>query len=126
MFERCNGERLYVYGVWRGQAPRRDRASRLRAAQPDASYRHSTLSFAVRAPVIGVPQARYAVPFVGYRTAEAGVPGQGLQTALQVLQVESDGGLRNGRSLRHFEQTPLLMFHWPEVVQRYTLAKVYT
>ena len=42
-----------------------DRVSRLRAAQPDSSYRHSTLSFAVRAPVIGVPQARYAVPFVG-------------------------------------------------------------
>ena len=29
---------------------------------PDPSYRHSTLSFADRAPVIGVPKAHYTVP----------------------------------------------------------------
>ena len=29
---------------------------------PDTSYRHSTLSFADRAPVIGVPKAHYTVP----------------------------------------------------------------
>jgi hypothetical protein len=33
-----------------------------------------------------VPKARYTVPFVGYRAAEAGVPGKRLQSALQVLQ----------------------------------------
>jgi hypothetical protein len=32
-----------------------------------------------------VPKARYTVPFVGYRAAEAGVPGKRLQSALQVL-----------------------------------------
>ena len=80
--------RLYgaAHGIWRGTVN-----GGLRVAQPDPSYRHSTLSFAVRAPVIGVPQARYTVPpeAGGYRAAEAGVPGKRLHPALQVLQQEN-------------------------------------
>ena len=65
---------------------------------PDPSYRHSTLSFADRAPVIGVPKAHYTVPSlcVGCRAVEAGVPGQRLQPPHsngEVLQVLSVGGI---------------------------------
>ena len=39
---------------------------------PDTSYRHSTLSFADRAPVIGVPKARYTVPPRGWLSGSGG------------------------------------------------------
>ena len=39
---------------------------------PDPSYRHSTLSFADRAPVIGVPKARYTVPPRGWLSGSGG------------------------------------------------------
>ena len=39
---------------------------------PDPSYRHSTLSFADRAPVIGVPKAHYTVPSMGWLSGSGG------------------------------------------------------
>ena len=39
---------------------------------PDPSYRHSTLSFADRAPVIGVPKAHYTVPPRGWLSGSGG------------------------------------------------------